>query len=202
MNRGSLSGTLVIAFFSLISVPGCAYRAAVHQDQLAAYRGDGRISKIEFPPNPGVELSFEPFSLASSFTAVYRLDGLPKRPTPYWVDLVVPNPGDQWRIRSGEPIRIGVPGTLSLSAHRATGEAIFECQWSPEEQGWSIGAAGAAAGYLDPVNKRPKIDETRIYPEDFKGPGAEPATLEISWEPVASTPNKMGYVRMQSGGTK
>ncbi len=192
----------MIASFFAIAVAGCAYRAAVHQDQLAAYRGDGKISKIEFLPNPGVELSFEPFSLARSFTGVYRLDGLPKRPAPYWVDLVVPDPGDQWRIQSGEPIRIGVPGTLKLSAHRATGEIIFECQWSPEEQGWSIGPAGAAAGYLDHIHKRPKAEETRIYPEDLQGPGAEPATLEVTWEPEASTPNKMGYVRVQSGGTK
>jgi hypothetical protein len=200
--RVSLSGTILIASILTSSLAGCAYRTAVHQDQLAAYRGDGRISKIEFLPNPGVELTFAPFSLARPFSAVYRIDGLPKRPSPYWVDLVVPDPGDQWRIRSGEPIRIGVPGTLKLSAHRATGEPIFECQWSPEEDGWSIGAAGAAAGFLDHIHKRPKVEETRIYPEDFKGPGAGPATLEVTWEPGVGVPNKMGYVRMQSGGTK
>jgi len=196
----SLSAAIVI-LIGLLPLAGCAYRAAVHKDQLEGYGGDGVISKIEFLPNPGVEVSFEPFPLSHSFTAVYRLKGLPIRPAPYWVELVVPKPGDQWKVRSGEPIRIGVPGTLKLSAHRATGEVIFECIWSPEEKGWSIGPAGAAAGYLDHSQPRPKT-ETQIYPWDSKDPGTQPTSLELAWEPGANVPDKLGYVRMQSGGTK
>ena len=171
------------------AVAACAYRAAVRREQLEAYLGDGSISKIRFLPNPGVKIVFESFSLAHPFRTVYRLDGLPKRPLPYWVDLVVPDPGDQWMKRGlYEPIRIGVPGTLKLSARDGAGQVIFECQWSPEEQGWSIDDSGAAAGYLDYLHKHAKTEETSINPEDFGAPPAGPATLEVVWEPGAGVP--------------
>jgi hypothetical protein len=201
VDRSTAFAVLAVTMF-VCTVAGCAYRAAVRRSQLEAYQGEGTITKIKFLPNPGVKIVFAPFSLAHAFAAVYRIDGLPKRPVPYWVDLVVPDPGDQWKTRSGGPIRIGVPGTLKLSAHSAAGEVIFECQWSPEEHGWSLGDGGAAAGYLDHIHKHPRVNETHIYPEDFKVPPANPATLEVAWEPAAGVPNKDAYVRMRSGGTK
>jgi len=204
MTSKSCSPLAVIQIATLLAAvaTACAYRAAVRQSHLAAYQGDGKISEIEFLPNPGVRLVFEPFPLAQPFAATYHIDGLPKRPLPYFVDLVVPEPGDQWQIRSGEPIRIGIPGTLTLSAHRATGGVIFQCQWSPEVHGWSIGVDGAAAGYLDHVHERPRTMETHIYPEDFQGAGADPATIDVVWEPGPGAPEKFGYVRLRSGGTK
>jgi len=198
--RSSRFAGIVLIAMVTSTVAGCAYGAAVRPHLLAEYRGDGKISKIKNIFNPGVELVFEPFPLAHEFSAVYRIDGLPKRPVPYWVDLVVPEPGDQWKMRSGASIRIGVPGTLKLSVHRATGEVIFECEWSPEEEGWSMDVGGAAAGYLDHVHKRPRVNETDIWPEEFRGPGADPATLEVVWKPDPATPDKMAYVRMRSGG--
>jgi hypothetical protein len=197
----ALRGLVLVATLSAVFV-ACAYRAAVRQDHLSAYRGDGQISRIEYLPNPGVELTFERFSLAHPFAATYRIDGLPRRPVPYLVDLVVPDPGDEWRVRSGEPIRIGVSGTLSLSAYSGTGEVIFECRWSPEVHGWSMGPEGAAAGYIDHLHKQPRTKETQIYPEAFRGAGADPATLAVAWDPGPGSPDKVAYVRMQSGGTK
>ncbi len=72
------SGVVLIAMVAS-TVAGCAYRAAVHPHLLAEYRGDGKISEIKNIFNPGVELVFEPFSLAHEFSAIYRIDGLPKR---------------------------------------------------------------------------------------------------------------------------
>jgi len=78
---------------------------------------------------------------------------------------------------------------------------IFECEWSPEEEGWSMDVGGAAAGYLDHIHKRPRVSETDIWPEEFRDSGADPATLEVVWKPEPATPDKLTYVRMRSGGT-
>lgn len=156
VTRWHFSSAIAFVGAGACIVTACASRAPVSNSLLSAYRGDGTISEIKFAPYPGVEVRFEPFPLSRPFSVVYRIDGLPKRPSPYSIELVATEPRELRTIRSGEPIRIGVPGTLKLAARRVTGEVIFECEWSPEERGWSIGSAGAAAGFLDHIHERPR----------------------------------------------
>jgi len=61
----------------------------------SGYRGDGTISKVEFPLNPGFQVEFEQFSLSDVHRATYRLDGLPKHYDTYRVGLVLAVPREE-----------------------------------------------------------------------------------------------------------
>src|SRR5467141_3273910 len=46
--------------------------------RISGYRGDGTVSRIKNPVNPGWKVDFDPFSLARAFAGRYTLDDLPK----------------------------------------------------------------------------------------------------------------------------
>ena len=183
--RSTLCAGLLLSNATALLV-ACSLKGMLTPMRLSDYRGDGTITKIRFLPNPGVRIDFEEFSLARPYRASYRLDGLPKRPFPYSVEIIVPGPH-----------RGSLQGFLSLVLRDSGGRTIFHCQGSP---GCSEVPKGGEARCTFVKLYGPRVVESWIMPVDFLPDSLRPSTLEITWEPLAGSPDRQAHIRMASGG--
>jgi len=200
-NAHPSSYKLLVPAVTLLLGMGCVMKAVFSPRHLSNYRGDGTISKIKFLPNPGVKVEFEHFPLSRPYRAIYRLEGLPRRPSPYWVHLVVANARELNPNLNG-PIRIGIRGTLTLWSRDSLGHTIFYCSWSPEEHGWSTGCGSGihevCAGFLKLYG--PRVQQAYILPGDVRGSLGEKLSLEVSWDPESAESKYEAWVLLRCGG--
>lgn len=185
LSRSALCVGLLLSNCAALSV-ACSLKGMFTPMRLSGYRGDGTITRIRFLPNPGVRVDFEEFSLARPYRTTYRLDGLPRRPFSYSVDIMVPGPH-----------RGSLQGFLSLVLRDAGGRTIFHCQGSPACSDVSEGEE-AECTFLKLYG--PRVVQSRIMPVDFLPASLRPSTLEITWEPPAGSPERQAHIRMTSGG--
>ena len=192
-------GLLIVSSVLGIFTSACLMMKARHTPlNLDAYKGDGTISEIHFRPNPGIKVEFAPFSLNQGLHTVYRINGLPRRPIAYRVELVVPGVEDYEYTHEG--IKIGLEGVLDFQSRDESGRVIFSCRGSPEQLGW--GLSGTEAFRHPCARDQPRAHQALIMPEDFEGPKDGPRELEVSWEPGHSSQARTGYIRLRSGGTR
>src|SRR6267142_1167550 len=163
---------------------------------ISSYRGDGKISRILFLPNPGVRLDFEGFSLTSAYSAKYRLDGLPSHRSAFYVGLSVNVQQEDFDQNPKEVTRVP-GGVLSLRLLSKDGKMLFDCSRTIDKLDWTW-AAGSRMGLCE-GRRAPRGTESFIYPEwiDSDDP---PAFLEVHYEPAANAPNITGWIRLSAGG--
>jgi len=188
----------LLAILAALLICGCSLKAMFTPMHLDNYRGDGTISHIHFLPNPGVLVEFEPFPLSKPYHAQFRLDGLPRRPFPYFASLVVPYPDDFVVSKQLELFR--VPGTLDLALVRDDGTTVFRCQGVPS---WS-GVFGGT--FSDAEAEFAKCDGTRgnqpyILPDDLEPQAQSRLLLEVSWSPGQGALDVKGRIKLRSGGS-
>jgi len=180
-----------------LALASCSVKGMLMPMHLSDYRGDGTISRIRLLPNPGVMVEFPPFSLGKPHHAKYRLDGLPRRPFPYFMSLVVPYPEDY--VVSREHGLYRVPGTLDLALRDESGSVVFQCHgepWWSAVFGGTFSNAEAQFGTCD----GPRGDKPYILPEDLRSTSFT-WSLDIAWEPTEATPDVEGRLTLRSGGT-
>ncbi len=164
----------------------------------SAYQGDGVISKIKFLPNPGIKVEFEKFSLSRPYSKTYRLEGLPRHRSDYFVGLAVaveqPDFDQNPRAVLERPA-----GTLHLVLRDGSGTSLFDCQRPVNQIQWTW-VAGERLGWFGKV-AGPRSETSKIFPADLKSP-QPPTTLEVQYEPAPESPDVSAWVRVVAGGQK
>jgi hypothetical protein len=182
---------LLIGVVLLALTLGCHLPVAV-----SSYQGDGKISRIPFLPNPGVRVDFERFSLRSTYNAKYRLEGLPRRPSAFYVGLSVDVQQEDFD-QNPKEVTKAPGGVLALRLLSNEGKVLFDCSRTIDRLDWTW-AAGSRMG-LCLGRQAPRGTESLIYPEwiDSDDP---PAFLEVHYDPVPNAPDVVGWIRLSAGG--
>jgi len=166
--------------------------------KISGYRGDGTISRTKFFLNPGARVDLEKFSLASPYKAEYRLDGLPKHRSGYFVGLgvdVVQADYSQWP----KQIMTGPNGVITLRLRDAGAQVLFDCTGPVDKLEWTW-VVGERLGWFGNLFG-PKTKTSFIFPEYFDSPSAS-YVLEVSYEPAVGAPDVKAWVRLSAGGQK
>jgi len=179
---------------------GCSVRAVLTPIHLDEYRGDGSILRVNLRANPGVLVRFESFEISRPYSATYRLNGLPSRPHPYVIELIVPYP-ENWKASVNDHGLFFVPGVLSIRLLDESRAIIFECDGKP---GWG-GAFGrdvrqAKVGFGTCPGVRG--DQPYIMASDIVKDEGRALRLELEWKPERDNQRAEAWLQVQSGGTK
>lgn len=167
--------------------------------RISSYQGDGNISRIHFFLNPGFQVDFEQFSLASPYSASYRLEGLPKHWDTYVVNLVPDLPASELG-RRPKMLEAGPVGTLTLRVVDGNGRRIFDCSSPLDKMGW-IWLRGEAVGIIM-ARLAPEIETSTFLINRSEPPEKLPKILEVNYEPQGDAPEIMARIRITAGGTE
>lgn len=165
--------------------------------RISDYRGDGAITRLRNIRNPGFQVHFEKFSLASPYKAAYRVDDLPQHFYLYHVGLLpelARLEGEQWI----ELISEGKLGKLSLRLLDGAGEIIFDASMDFSKLYWR----GSHAGLFGEINSVDlPMDMVSTFTYTAWGPPPNiPAILEVTYEPGANSPERMANIQITAGG--
>jgi hypothetical protein len=190
VSRSARRGISIGLIAAGLSMLGC--------DPLSGYRGDGTLSAVEFPWNPGLKLEFEEFSLASAYAASYRLDGLPRteHPNRYLFGLALeltPEESDAWPLR---PRAMLANGQISLVLTDGEGRSLMHSRGQLNALVWTRRKGDDPFGR--PVPAGDPLGSALRYVDLGSGPAA-PSRLEVRYVPGSFAPDRKVRVRVFAG---
>jgi hypothetical protein len=178
------------------------YLAARPAVDIARYQGDGTITQLKHPINPGFQVDFESFSLESAHSATYRLEGLPKprHHSHYRIGLAVELTKDElsnrWPHVPGW-LTTGALGTLLLEVKNANGGTIATCQGDVSNLYWDWLTGEVPLGEIRSTVSQ-LCDTSRVSSELHKEEML--AELRVSYVPGADAAHRQARIRIAAGG--
>ncbi|HEV8700422.1 MAG TPA: hypothetical protein VGV60_04015 [Candidatus Polarisedimenticolia bacterium] len=177
-----------------------AWRAPV---RISGYHGDGAISRIPHPLNPGFKVDFEEFSLSKPYRATYRVGGLPQRRRydAYRAAIVVgltPDEDAAWPPMpawvTSRPV-----GTMTLTLRDPSGTMMFHgsheiasLRWKSFIDDLPYGRFHSPRGEKDP--------SWTLFLDSVDLEHQSPAELEADYVPGPDAPDRLARVRILAGG--
>ena len=169
-----------------------AWRAPV---RISRYHGDGAVSRIPHPLNPGFKIDFEEFALSKPYRATYRIGGLPRRRRydAYRAAIVVdltPDEDTAWppmpALVTSRPV-----GTMTLTMKDQSGAMLFHgsheissLRWESFVDDLPYGRFHAPKGEKDP--------SWAVFLDTINLEHQSPAELEADYVPGPDAPNRPG----------
>lgn len=171
------------------------------------YVGDGRVSRISFPPNPGVRVDFEDFQLSKAYQGSYRLNGLPIHSSHYVAELILPITLEDRSRKDSKftPIVLGAGsvGQLTIRARSESGGLLFDCTGSLTDLYWAWDwLEYSAIGFFNRPSSDPRASLPRIYPSEIPLEEKVSIVLEVSYDPEPDAPDRVAHIRLRAGGQK
>jgi hypothetical protein len=177
------------------------YLAARPPVNISDYRGDGSIARLKHPINPGFQIDFAPFSMASPVAVTYRLDGLPKprHHSDYRVGLV-PDLSET-EVSSRWPhvpawLTTGSVGSLTIEVLDVSGGIALACQSEVAALYWHRVAGVVPLGEIR--SDSPACDTGRL--SSSRKAGERLALLKVSYTPGPGPPNRQAHISVAAGG--
>jgi len=188
----------------VVSMWSCSpmYLAARPPVDIARYQGDGTITQLKHPINPGFQIDFESFSLQSGHSSTYRLDGLPKprHHSHYRIGLVVELTKDE--LSTTWPhvpswLTAGALGTLSFEVKDQNGGNIATCEGEVSNLYWDWLTGEVPLGEIRSTSLQ-VCDTSQVSSELEKEERL--AELRIKYVPGVDAPHRQARIRIAAGG--
>jgi hypothetical protein len=182
---------------TMLSSTACSpmYLAARPPVDLSGYRGEGTVTRLKHPINPGFMVDFTGFPLDAPSSTTFQLDGLPKprHDSPYELALVVHLDQDEASRWPEVPpwLTLHALGTLGLRVTSVTGLVLFDCQCPLADQHWQRRTDEDVLFAVLRVRTPPGVRASR-FPSDAK-PEQAPAELDVEYTPGADSLARCGF---------